>query len=829
MRQPDSNAPASGLILALIVFLCVLMIGATGYMKHQLNRSEGLLANPERLFGADETVYDRLLTNLGYGGFLSAARKFTETREKSHLIAMKDNLDTARESFDNSAEQLPPGRRRDVQAILDNYSDFAARAAASLNDPATQFGAEQLLPLVMSLSTLDSRLQNALAGQRLEAQSATGAWSLGLMLVAWISLVLAAATAVVAYLIIHNRQSVPLRALAQCVENMAKGDLQTPIWGTERKDTIGELARHLNLARLHFGKLPDITVMADQGPLQIKFDGETKSLFDAMMRNMADDYERARREISELSQTTGKQHAIIEGLYSQLETALAQIKEHGLRSDQALQSVTRSISDSAANLISTQEKTAIQINRMVPYMQDRAQKLVDVTAYAGTQVATTLQSLLQSSLDLKQSVSHSQQNVQQLATDTGSIAERIFAALNLLQASSKLLGETTDSTQSRLNEALDSLGKGSTGLHQLIERSESRMLATARAEEVMAGLVESTTGSAQQLEQVVKAIMEREASLRSQLDGTSERLTQMTSTFGSVQSTLDNMVQKITGDSTTVTEIVSELRRQNEQLVSTLKDNAQASHSSVQQLAERSNYLLQRLEEQVVHQAKAVESQITTLTRDSSRLAEQGTNTGAQLAKLAESLAAEQNRYEDMRRTFGDRLNSVGQKIEQQAAETLSRTESLTTQGFAKLATVSENAEGILQRLGILGQLTSTLGTVAGQLGQLVPALSQMPQASSGDAHAAMGAVSRELEQQWQQSLHEIEAMHDSLAQIIVQQKDQLETRLGVIDAKLKTAIAQAGGDAQQTAIMNEIVMALGKINDHVLQLDEVVHELKRG
>lgn len=824
---PDSNQGA-GLILALIVFLCLAMIGVTGYMKHELNRSESTLATPERALDQGQSAYEKIQSSLGYGGFMVAAKDFAATRNKQALAEMQQAVATATTAFEDRAAQIPAAKRRDLQAILAEFAAVADKAKASQTEGSAPFTQADTLPLTMALATLETRLQGLLTAERYEAQNQASTWSLGLMLVAWISLVLAAGMAMMTWLTLSNRQSVPLKALTQSVQNLAKGDLQTPIWGMERKDLIGDLARSVDMARYHFGKLPDLSLMSEQGPVQLKFEGETRSLFDAMMRNMADDYERARREISDLAQTTVKQQALIGQTVQQLEAVIGEVKQHGSRSDQALQSVTRSISDSAANLINTQEKAAIQINRITPFLQDKAQKLAEVTALAGTQVASTLQSLLQASYDLKNSVTQSQQSVQQLAGETGSIGERIFAALNLLQASGKILQDTTDSAQSRLNEALQILDKGGSGLMQIVNQTESRIAASARTEADMSALVERTQGSAKQLETVVAAIMEREAALRTQLEITADRLGQMSSTFGTAQASMAEATQQISGDSAAVAALVTELRSQQDQLMATLKQNSQTSYSAVQQLTERSGTLLQRLEQQILSQAQAVEQQIETLAAGSTKLSREGDSAAGQLNQLVTTLQAEQARYDEARRAFTAKLDQVGSSVEQQAAAAFGKTAQLSEQGYQKLAALSDNADGILQRLNILGQLTTTLGSVAGQLGQLLPALGNGGGTTTAD-NGNLGTVTQELAQQWHKSLHEIEAMHDGLAQIIIQQKDQLETRLAVIDSKLKAALTGTDKDDQQNAIMNEIVLALGKINDHVLQLDETVQELKRG
>jgi chromosome segregation ATPase len=102
--------------------------------------------------------------------------------------------------------------------------------------------------------------------------------------------------------------------------------------------------------------------------------------------------------------------------------------------------------------------------------------------------------------------------------------------------------------------------------------------------------------------------------------------------------------------------------------------------------------------------------------------------------------------------------------------------------------------------------------------------------------------IVKELHDHWHKAVIQIEAMHDQLAQIVMQQKDQLETRLVVMDKKLReTADSMANASAdmseeieaeeKQAEIMNELIAAVAKINEHVLEIDDVIDEagLRKG
>lgn len=66
-----------------------------------------------------------------------------------------------------------------------------------------------------------------------------------------------------------------------------------------------------------------------------------------------------------------------------------------------------------------------------------------------------------------------------------------------------------------------------------------------------------------------------------------------------------------------------------------------------------------------------------------------------------------------------------------------------------------------------------------------MPALTQQAGTSGNDDKIPAALVS-EIQEQWYQTLTQMSTMHDELAQLITQQKDQLEMRLVVLDRKYR-------------------------------------------
>ncbi|MDX2027165.1 MAG: hypothetical protein SFW62_00860 [Alphaproteobacteria bacterium] len=291
----------------------------------------------------------------------------------------------------------------------------------------------------------------------LAAQNDIQFWAMLLTVACWSSLIIAAAMAAAVYLTLRTRQSAPMRALAQSVSNMARGDLRSSIWGMERQDMIGELARAVDRARYHFTQLPDMSLLSDQGPVRIRFEGNTRSLFEAMMRVISRDSEHIREQATGLTDAVMKQQEAIALISSRVEAVLSTIEKRGLDGDQRVKQALQSTLTSAQSLKNAQEHAADQLNRILPFLQDRAQGMAEITQITGKQVAQVLQSLTLAEKSLRASADQSQEAIKKLSVAGDDVGERLFGAINLLQASGKVLAETSEKTQSRLNEAINSL------------------------------------------------------------------------------------------------------------------------------------------------------------------------------------------------------------------------------------------------------------------------------------------------------------------------------------------------------------------------------------
>ena len=443
---PSSSASVvgrlTGFVLGLVVFICVMMIGGTGYLKYQIDRAEIVLAAPDGALGGDQAL-DHLRRELGYGGFLGLAQKYALTHDGALFGDMKAHIRTADEVIANLPDKTPAEMRHEVLAITFLFDETLQK----INAPAEagkEFSSADLAPLYAAMPILDARIGSSNAEARFAAQSKMQFWSMILTVVCWSSLILAAGCVVGIYLTLRDKQAAPLRALSQSIQNMARGDMRAPIWGIERQDVIGELARSVDMARYHFSHLPDVSVLSDQGPVRMRFEGETRSLFEAMMKAISRDSENIRDYSSGLTQTAQKQREEITSLSEKVETILQSILNRGQDGDKQIRQAIHEMVGSAEGLKNAHAHAADQLNRLIPHMQERATGMAEITHIAGKQIAQMLQSMSTSELDVKANAAHARETLLKLSTTADDLGERMFGAINLLQAGGKVLSETTD-------------------------------------------------------------------------------------------------------------------------------------------------------------------------------------------------------------------------------------------------------------------------------------------------------------------------------------------------------------------------------------------------
>lgn len=473
MSSPNSSPALSspsagrwtGFSLSLIVMVCIGLIGLSGYVKYELDRTESNLTSPDFQLSPEQQSVDKIRRDLGYGGFLAIAQNFVATHDPAILPELKVHLKQANEGLEHLSSKTSAETRQDLQAILATFAaalQKAEKSTAVAAPPAPsvpEFTSTDLLPLYAALPVLDARIANAVASARLAEQNDLQEWATYLTIICWVSLIVASALAAGIFLVLRDRNSAPMRALAQSVKNMARGDMRTAIWGMERQDAIGELARSVDMARFHFSQLPDMSLMSEQGPVRIRFEGNTRSLFEAMMRVIARDSEVVHAQAGSLSEAVQKQQETLDHVIERVEAVLQNVEKRAVTGDHQVRQALLGMLGSAESLKNAQEHAADQLNRIIPFLQERTQSISEITQLTGKQVASALQSLQLTERTLKTTAAQSESTIQKFTTTADTLGERMFGAINLLQASGKVLAEISQGSKGRFDDVIERITK----------------------------------------------------------------------------------------------------------------------------------------------------------------------------------------------------------------------------------------------------------------------------------------------------------------------------------------------------------------------------------
>lgn len=537
------------LALSLVIVFCITLIGLSGYVKYELDRAELALGSPETRLTPEQKLFDRLRSALGYGGFIGTAQTFAGAHDPSTLPEMKSQLKQAEEAFSHAPDNLSADTRHDLQAILQAFDTVMQKAEDSTKTPpAPDFTINDLMPLYASLPVLDARIASALAASRNLGQGEAEFWATLLTVLCWCSLIIAAALAAGMYLVLRDRNSAPMRALAQSVKNMARGDLRTPVWGMERQDSVGELARCIDMARFHFCQLPDMSLLSENGPVRIRFEGNTRSLFEAMMRVISRDSEAVHTQATTLTEAVQKQQETLAHVVERVEAVLQNVEKRAVAGDHQVRQALQGMLGSAESLKNAQAHAADQLNRIVPHLQERTQSISDIAQLTGKQVAQVLQSLIVTERGLRSSADQSEEAIRKFSSTADTLGERLFGAVNLLQASGKVLAETTATVQDKFDEAIGHLDEIKMPAQEARDSSAARLeSAVASLENAQSKLDQLLADQAEATRAQVDLLVTQSSGLLTQTTTASQTLSTAADRLRDEQAKLGDMLEGIAG------------------------------------------------------------------------------------------------------------------------------------------------------------------------------------------------------------------------------------------------------------------------------------------
>lgn len=279
--------------------------------------------------------------------------------------------------------------------------------------------------------------------------------------IAWIGLLLAAGLAATCYIMWRERRPVAIKNLEQSINAIIQGNLQNPVWGTEREDDIGALARTVDTARSRFWQIPDMCLLPStndkDSPLYLRFSGETRTVFETMMKNMAENYERARLEITTLATNVTTQSQTVMQISNDLAAILVQLRQREDSSGAVFENLAQKIESITQEITATHQRTTADMQQLIPYMQERANGMAEVTGRAGQQMTQALEAMMQCGQEALTAVTQTHALSTDMVQSHNQLGEKMFDAVNIVQTSGKLMTETLDHSCNSLDAVVATL------------------------------------------------------------------------------------------------------------------------------------------------------------------------------------------------------------------------------------------------------------------------------------------------------------------------------------------------------------------------------------
>jgi hypothetical protein len=243
---------------------------AIGYLDEARRSAADQGAMPAQAIRA----IDALETELGYGGFLAAQRKLRDDPAAAQTMAA--HFAKAQSALSKLID-LPPGTMQEIRAVVREYgaalqSAEAGYPSVALDGPYASLRAEAERVKQAALSARLDAITRMTAAAQWAVLTALGLLALGFLVLSWL---------------FAGRVADPLKQLRASLTAMGRDPAAGPVWGTDRKDEFGALARAAERLRRALIETPVLPNVTGGQTLRVKLDGPSGALFDKLVQDIA--------------------------------------------------------------------------------------------------------------------------------------------------------------------------------------------------------------------------------------------------------------------------------------------------------------------------------------------------------------------------------------------------------------------------------------------------------------------------------------------------------------------------------------------------------------
>ncbi len=571
----------------------------------------------------------------------------------------------------------------------------------------------------------------------------------------------------------------PLRKLERSSRELLENDLNGHIWGLDRQDAFGSLARSIANIRKATVNLADMVVETDTGEQHVRFEGHSGVLFQTLITDLKNTVESLTQHSATLK-TVSKdgQESILElgevttRQTRNLEDALATVNAQITDTTQYMKAtivdarnhINETLADTTKQMSSTIVDASTQINSTTNewgdklstlfhqnnQIQGQSKQIVDqftkdmqslnqIAAATGARVAQTLQLLTTSDRDIKKAAAQSLEASTTFGNQAKDLTEKLQSATNLLRASGKVMQETTETARTRLNEAINSVSSHDQAIRAFLGDTEEKTdRITSLLEDVSRSAVQAAS-TMNTFDGRMALFEEKSNTAFHRIDESGEAIGKASTLLTDVHGMMQGSLESMNGHTEMLARILTSIRDEYASFSNEWKTNIAETAPIFTQLKDSSETLQTQLRDEWSVYAGQSRQLLTALEQDVRAM-----NTRTELVtqdteKLLSSLAAQTTRISDNANNFDLQIANISLRIDDATTSILRGNKDVVETTKQQIETIHGSVQDMAQRLAILSQLTGTLGAVAGQLGQIVPTLSdtQRMRATGGTVPAS--------------------------------------------------------------------------------------------
>ena len=274
-------------------------------------------------------------TALGYDGFLKVYRNYRLTGDAAAPSQLNRKAAAANVAIGQLQELYASDAGatdalREAHAVTETFAQIARtapqmgpvalRGTAAMDALGTLPQTPQLETAYLSLRSALDRLKQAEQAHQLGGIAAALSWSQMLILGALASLV--TGLLVVAGLL-HLGIINPLKLLERSLVSLGDGNVGQRVWGTERKDEIGEVARAGEKLRLSLTETSALKSLAENSQLRVTLEGQGSVLFEKLAADVTSAAEALKGASADLAKLQTRDRQEIDAALATLNQASA--------------------------------------------------------------------------------------------------------------------------------------------------------------------------------------------------------------------------------------------------------------------------------------------------------------------------------------------------------------------------------------------------------------------------------------------------------------------------------------------------------------------------